>query len=68
MIQGNNKFVYLIENNILKRNEIKIGLRNFGKVEVLSGLKAGDQIVAEGTNKVRNKAKVVIKKSNKKAK
>ena len=38
VIQGNNKFVYLIENNILKRNEIKIGLRNFGKVEVLSGL------------------------------
>ena len=68
MIQGNNKFVYLIENNILKRNEIKIGLRNFGKVEVLSGLKVGDQIVAEGTNKVRNKAKVIIKKSNKKAK
>ena len=68
MIQGNNKFVYLIENNILKRNEIKIGLRNFGKVEVLSGLNAGDQIVAEGTNKVRNKAKVIIKKSNKKAK
>ena len=68
VIQGNNKFVYLIENNILKRNEIKIGLRNFGKVEVLSGLKAGDQIVAEGTNKVRNKAKVIIKKSNKKRK
>ena len=68
VIQGNNKFVYLIENNILKRNEIKIGLRNFGKVEVLSGLNAGDQIVAEGTNKVRNKAKVIIKKSNKKAK
>ena len=62
VIQGNNKFVYLIENNVLKRQNIKIGLRNFGKVEVLSGLMINDKIVAEGTNKVRNKAKVKIKK------
>ena len=68
VIQGDNKFVYLIENNILKRNEVKIGLRNFGKVEVLSGLKVGDQIVAEGTNKVRNKAKVTIRNSKNKTK
>ena len=32
------------------------------KVEILSGLEIGDNIVAEGTNKVRNKAKVKIKK------
>ncbi|MFL2524905.1 MAG: efflux RND transporter periplasmic adaptor subunit [Pelagibacteraceae bacterium] len=62
IIQGDNKFVYLIDNNVLKRQNIKIGLRNFGKVEVLSGLEIGDKIVAEGTNKVRNKAKVKIKK------
>ena len=62
VIQGNSKFVYLIENNVLKRQNIKIGLRNFGKVEVLSGLMINDKIVAEGTNKVRNKAKVKIKK------
>ena len=62
VIQGNNKFVYLIDNNILKRQNIDIGFRNFGKVEVLSGLEIGDKIVAEGTNKVRNKAKVKIKK------
>ena len=46
----------------MKRENIKIGIRNFGKVEVLSGLKIGDNIVAEGTNKVRNKARVKIKK------
>ena len=62
IIQGDNKFVYLIDNNILKRKNVKIGLRNFGKVEILSGLEIGDNIVAEGTNKVRNKAKVKIKK------
>ena len=62
IIQGDNKFVYLIDNNVLKRKNVKIGLRNFGKVEILSGLEIGDNIVAEGTNKVRNKAKVNIKK------
>ena len=62
IIQGDNKFVYLIDKNVLKRKNVKIGLRNFGKVEILSGLEIGDNIVAEGTNKVRNKAKVKIKK------
>jgi len=62
IIQGDNKFVYLIDNNVLKRKNVKIGLRNFGKVEILSGLKIGDNIVAEGTNKVRNNAKVKVKK------
>ena len=62
IIQGDNKFVYLIDNNVLIRKNVKVGLRNFGKVEILSGLEIGDNIVAEGTNKVRNKAKVKIKK------
>ena len=62
IIQGDNKFVYLIDNNVLIRKNVKVGLRNFGKVEILSGLEIGDNIVAEGTNKVRNKVKVKIKK------
>lgn len=64
IIQGEDKYVYLIQNNILKKNKVKVGLRNFGKVEILSGLKIDDKIVAEGTNKVRNKAKVIVKNSN----
>jgi len=65
IIQGDDKFVYLIENNILKKQKVKTGLRNFGYIEVLSGIKNGDQIVAEGTNKVRNKAKITINNLNK---
>ena len=56
------EYFKLLDNNVLKRKNVKIGLRNFGKVEILSGLEIGDNIVAEGTNKVRNKAKVKIKK------
>ena len=62
IIQGDNKFIYLIDNNVLNKKNVKIGIRNFGKVGILSGLEIGDSIVAEGTNKVRNKAKVKIKK------
>ena len=37
----------------VERKAITIGVRRIGHVEVLSGLKAGDQIVVEGTNRVR---------------
>ena len=39
---------------------LKIGKRNFGKVSILSGIKEGDIVIAEGVSKVRNKAKVKI--------
>ncbi len=36
------------------RTEVKTGRRRVGYVEVLSGLKAGDQVVLEGIHKVRD--------------
>ena len=54
MYEGSKKFVYkIIENNIIKKAEIEIGVRNNGKLEILSGLNAGDKIIAEGLTKVR---------------
>ena len=38
--------------------EIKIGLRDDGNVEVISGLNSGDIIVAEGLKKVRPNSKI----------
>ena len=46
------------KDNIANRSEIQIGLRNDGKVEVISGLNAGDIIVAEGLKKVRPNGKI----------
>ena len=59
-IQGNTAFVYIVNNEIAEKKDIKIGKRNFGKVSVLSGINEGDLVISEGVSKVRNKAKVKI--------
>ena len=64
MYEGNKKFIYkIIENNIIKKIEIKTGLRSNGNLEALEGLMEGDKIIAEGLTKVRPgmKVKPIIK-------
>ncbi len=64
MYEGNKKFIYkIIENNMLKKLEIKTGVRYQGNIEVLDGLVEGDKIIAEGLTKVRPgiKVKPIIK-------
>lgn len=60
VIQGSDKFVYVIDNNQLKKQAVSTGKRNFGKVEILSGLNEDQIILAEGTNKARPGKKVKI--------
>jgi membrane fusion protein (multidrug efflux system) len=59
-VQGNTAFVYIVNDEIVEKKYIKIGKRNFGKVSILSGIKEGDIVIAEGVSKVRNKVKVKI--------
>jgi len=64
MYEGSKKFIYkIIENNIIKKSEIETGVRNMGKLEVLSGLNEGDKIITEGLTKVKPgmKVKPIIK-------
>ncbi len=64
MYEGSKKFIYkIIENNVLKKIEIKTGVRSKGNLEVLNGLTEGDKIIAEGLTKVRPgmKVKPIIK-------
>ena len=59
ILEGNKAYVFKVsEENIANRTEIKIGLRNDGNVEVVSGLNSGDVIVAEGLKKVRPNNKI----------
>ena len=59
MLEGDKIYVYKVsEQNITDKTEIKIGIRNSGYVEVLSGLIEGENIVAEGLKKVRPKGKI----------
>jgi len=64
MYEGTKKFIYkIIEGNILKKVEIKTGIRNQGNLEILNGLVEGDKVIAEGLTKVRPgmKIKPIIK-------
>jgi len=64
MYEGSKKFIYkIIENNMLKKVEVKTGVRNQGNLEILDGLVEGDKIIAEGLTKVRPgmKIKPIIK-------
>ncbi len=52
------QYVFLVSNERAKKREVSIGRRKPGKVEIISGLVAGDEIVVEGTQKVRDGARV----------
>jgi membrane fusion protein (multidrug efflux system) len=57
--EGNKKFVYkVLENNTVQKIEVTTGIRNKGKIELLSGLVNGNKVVAEGLTKVRPRIKI----------
>ena len=43
---------------MIKKTEIKTGIRNQGNLEVIDGLTQGDKIIAEGLTKVRPSMKI----------
>ena len=59
MLEGKKAYVYkVLEGNIVKKTEIETGIRNKGNLEIVSGLKKGDKIVAEGLGKTRPGEKI----------
>ena len=59
LMEGNKTFVYkVIENNMIKKTEVKTSARDKGNLEVISGLSQGDKVVAEGLGKVRQNMKI----------
>ena len=59
MMEGEKSYIYKVsDKNITNKIQVDIGLRSDGKVEILSGLNEGDQIVAEGLKKVRPRGKI----------
>jgi len=59
--QGTRTVVYkVIADKTVSLTEVKTGIRNFGKVEVLSGLNVGDKIVTEGVSKIRDKVQIKL--------
>ena len=59
MVEGDKSYVYKItDDNIANKIEVKTGLRNSKNIEIISGLKEGEIIVAEGLKKVRPRGKI----------
>jgi membrane fusion protein (multidrug efflux system) len=57
---GDKNFVYVIRENRARRTEVRLGQRMQGEVEVLSGLRPGEQVVVRGIQRLRNDAPVRI--------
>lgn len=58
---GIGKMVFIVENGKAKRVPVELGKRLPGKVEVVSGLKAGMQIITAGQMRLREGSVVAIK-------
>ncbi|MEK6805598.1 MAG: efflux RND transporter periplasmic adaptor subunit [Pseudomonadota bacterium] len=50
--QGEQHFVYTIENGAAAMKPVGIGQRQDGRVEIVSGLKAGDTVITAGLQKI----------------
>ncbi|MET0657557.1 MAG: efflux RND transporter periplasmic adaptor subunit [Steroidobacteraceae bacterium] len=58
--QGERQFVFVVRDGKAERIEVQIGRRRPGEVEILKGLTAGEQVVTEGTQKMRDGVPVKI--------
>ncbi|MGH8441456.1 MAG: efflux RND transporter periplasmic adaptor subunit [Nevskiaceae bacterium] len=50
--QGDKPFVYVIENGQAAMRAVQLGLRQSGRVEVVSGVKPGDVVITAGVQKI----------------
>jgi membrane fusion protein (multidrug efflux system) len=57
---GDRNFVYVIRDNRARRVEVRLGQRLPGEVEVLSGVRAGETVVVQGVQRLRNDAPVRV--------
>jgi membrane fusion protein (multidrug efflux system) len=52
--EAERQFVFVVDDGKAARREVRIGNRRPGSVEVLAGLNAGEFVIVEGTQKVRD--------------
>jgi membrane fusion protein (multidrug efflux system) len=56
--EAERQYVFVVSDGTAQRREVRIGGRRPGSVEIAAGLNAGDQVIVEGTQKVRDGAPV----------
>ncbi|MGH8396905.1 MAG: efflux RND transporter periplasmic adaptor subunit [Gammaproteobacteria bacterium] len=58
--ESGGNYAYVVHDGIAVKTPIRIGASSIDKVEILQGLKAGDQIVISGTDNFNGAARVAI--------
>lgn len=56
--EGDSQYLYVVEDGVARKRPVVLGQRVPGAVIILSGASAGDMVVTEGTQKVRDGAPV----------
>ncbi len=57
--EAERQFVFVVADGKAVRREVRIGGRRPGTVEIIAGLSAGERVVVEGTQKIRDGASVM---------
>ena len=60
---ANEQEVFVVNNGIAESRTIKTGLSNFDYVEILSGLKVGDEVITSDMKNFKNTKKITINKN-----
>lgn len=60
-VQGDQATVLLVRDNKIQRQKVKLGLRGLAMSEVISGLKAGDQVLSDATSALKEGTRVRFK-------
>jgi len=61
--EGGEVFVFVAKGGTVEKRKVQIGQRRVGQVQIVEGLAAGDLVVTEGTQKLRDGAAVSIEAS-----
>jgi membrane fusion protein, multidrug efflux system len=56
--EGDVQYVFVVDNGVAKKRAVELGRRIPGFVAIENGLSAGEAVITEGTNKVRDGSKV----------
>jgi membrane fusion protein, multidrug efflux system len=57
--EGDRQHVYLVRDERAWRTDVVVGRRMLGEVEIIEGVRAGDLVIVEGTQRVANGGRVV---------
>ena len=58
--EGEETAVFVVENQMAKRREVKTGIENTDRVEILSGVTTGEMVITSGQNGLPDGAKVTL--------